>query len=838
MPTGRAALLLRRLSSGDSRLKNLNVNQNSPKEVYYISNPNCIHTYRDFTWRIRVSPFSTYLHKPPLSPQFPRGLSDNIIKMFHSSSIDKNSSCSGDTCTPKETTFTNRLAKEKSPYLLQHAHNPVDWYPWCQEAFDRAKKENKLIFLSIGYSTCHWCHVMERESFENIIIARIMNEKFINIKVDREERPDVDRLYMLFLMARTGSGGWPMTIFLTPDLIPINGGTYFPPEDLWGHPGLKTILQAMARKWKEESSALIGIGDKVMEHLKKAIKLDVVSSTSIPGESIWKKCVQKYILRFEPEFGGFSGPPKFPHVSAFNFLFHYYARDKYDATGKKCLQMCLHSLTKMADGGIHDHVGGGFARYSTDNVWHIPHFEKMLYDQSQLVIVYTDAYLATKDQYFADVVHDILNYVNRDLRHNCGGYFSAEDADSYPYIGAAHKLEGAFYVWEYDELKDLLGKKMIRYKSYLDIFCDYFNVEVSGNTSTETDVEVALHYKNVLIIYGTKEDIMEKYDLTYEEFTNVISECLELLYEKRQERPRPHLDTKMVCSWNGLMIAGLARAGQGLENKSYVEDAIKTANFVKEHLYDPNTLMLFRSCYKEEDGHVTRGDHPINGFLEDYAFLIKGLLDLYEASLDMQWLNWAQELQKKQDELFWDDVNGGYFTTSGIDKTMILRLKQDQDSAEPSGNSVSGHNLLRLAAYRDRSLAPEGGANEREKAKKLLLAFAEELSETPHLLPEMMSALMMYHDSPTQVLISGKGSDPRTLELIRVVRSRLLPGRVLALADPTNASDSPLIVSRVRSCGDVPSASVCRRFTCSLPVTDARQLENLLDDLPPGQTDK
>ncbi|XP_049868902.1 spermatogenesis-associated protein 20 isoform X2 [Pectinophora gossypiella] len=815
MPTGRAVLLLRRLSTGDSRLKNINLNPNCTKEQV-LPNPVCCH--RDLGQSKRL----TTLTPNNLSkPQLTRSLSDNIIKMATPSNEKP----------PDRPKHTNQLISEKSPYLLQHAHNPVQWYPWCQEAIDKAKQENKLIFLSVGYSTCHWCHVMEKECFENEDVAKIMNEHYINIKVDREERPDIDRVYMLFIMATSGGGGWPMSVFITPDLRPVTGGTYFPPEDRWGRPGFKTILLSLAKKWKENHAQFVEASVNILEALQKITLVDPETSASVPGQATWEKCVRRYMSIYEPEFGGFGTAPKFPQASIFNFLFHYYARDKSHPEGKKCLEMCLHTLTKIAMGGIHDHVSSGFARYSVDNEWHVPHFEKMLYDQAQLTVAYTDAFLASKDEFYADVVRDIIKYVNRDLRHESGGYYSAEDADSYPTFGAPHKKEGAFCVWEYNEIKSLIGDKKIKSTPYLDIFCEYFHVEEDGNISPESDPHEELTNKNVLIIYDSKEDVAKKFDLTLEEFDKVISECTEILYQARQKRPRPHLDSKMICSWNGLMIAGLARAGQGLGDKDYVEDAIKTANFVKEHLYDASAKTLLHSCYRGDDGAIAQTEQPIKGFLDDYAYMIKGLLDLYEASLDAGWLKWARDLQLKQDELFWDPVNGGYYTCSAEDTTVVLRLKEDQDGAEPSGNSVACHNLQRLAAYADKSAAPEGGEREREQAKRLLQAFSKRLNDSPTTLPEMISALMFYNDSPTQVLIAGGQSDPRTMELIRVVRSRLLPGRVLAVADPS--AESSAVLSRIRA-GDVPTAYVCRRYACSLPVTDVKQLESLLDESLPA----
>lgn len=531
------------------------------------------------------------------TPQLTRSLSDNIIKM---------TTPNADAVTPAKSKYTNQLVNEKSPYLLQHAHNPVDWYPWGQEAIDLAKKENKLIFLSVGYSTCHWCHVMEKESFENEDVAKVMNEHYINIKVDREERPDIDRVYMLFVMATTGGGGWPMSVFLTPDLRPVTGGTYFPPEDRWGRPGFKTILLSIAKKWKENREQFTEAGGNILQALEKITLADKQSSSTIPGEAAWNKCVLHYIDSFEPEFGGFGTAPKFPQAAIFNFLFHFYARDKSNPQAKKCLEMCLYTLTKIAKGGIHDHISSGFARYSVDNHWHVPHFEKMLYDQAQLTTAFTDAYLATKDEFFSDVVKDIIKYVNRDLRHELGGYYSAEDADSCPTYVADHKKEGAFCVWEYNELKSLLEGKEINGIKYLDIFCNYFGVEEDGNISPTSDPHGELTNKNVLIIYDTKEECAEKFGLTMEQFNKVLSECVDILYEARQKRPRPHLDTKIICSWNGLMIAGLAEAGQALGDKNYVDDAIKAANFIKEYLYDSSSKTLIHSCYRADNGSIVQ----------------------------------------------------------------------------------------------------------------------------------------------------------------------------------------------------------------------------------------
>ncbi|XP_077299776.1 spermatogenesis-associated protein 20 isoform X2 [Arctopsyche grandis] len=721
--------------------------------------------------------------------------------------------------------FTNRLVDELSPYLLQHAHNPVDWYPWGEDAFKKAKQENKLIFLSVGYSTCHWCHVMEHESFENETIAKIMNNYYVNIKVDREERPDIDRVYMTFIHATSDRGGWPMSVFLTPELQPVTGGTYYPPEDKWGRPGFKTILLNLAHQWNEQKDEFMSTGAHIIDVLKKVSEIkkstDVVE---LPGEECWKKCVSWYTREFDDNFGGFGSAPKFPQASIFNFLFHAYSRDKDSSSGKKCLNMCLHTLKKIAQGGIHDHVSNGFARYSVDGKWHVPHFEKMLYDQAQLVIAYTDAYLATKDEFYSDVIKDILTYVDRDLSHESGGFYSAEDADSFPTKGAPNKLEGAFCVWEYDEIESLLGDKFTPDKlSYMDIFCHHFNVKQDGNVEPGHGSE--LDNKNILIIYGSAEETAEKFKITTEKLSEILEECRQVLYDRRSKRPRPHLDSKMLCSWNGLMIAGFSRAGQTLGDKKYIDRAIKAATFVKKYLYNENEKILYRSCYRDSHGDIAQISTPIKGFLDDYAFLIKGLLDLYEASLNRDWLEWACQLQEKQDELFWDEKGHGYFTSQSRDVSVVLRLKEDQDGAEPSGNSVAVHNLVRLGAH-----DIGGGTPRRERAEKVLTAFASRLEVAPSSLPEMLSALMFHKDSPTQVFIAGGRDDPRTQALLRVVRTRLLPGRIVAVADPGACGNT--VFSRIRPLGDAPAAYVCRHYACSLPVTEASKLEEILDEKP------
>nr|XP_033337553.1 spermatogenesis-associated protein 20 isoform X3 [Megalopta genalis] len=731
--------------------------------------------------------------------------------------------------TDKLESTKNRLALEKSPYLLQHATNPVDWYPWCDEALKKAKEEDKLIFLSVGYSTCHWCHVMEKESFVNKETAEIMNKNFVNIKVDREERPDIDRIYMTFIQAVTGHGGWPMSVFLTPDLKPIIGGTYFPPEDRYGLTGFKTILLNIAWKWQQDRTKMIESSSVNLQTLQNISEIAQTSMIlSPPPMECSMICVQQLISEFEPEFGGFSLKPKFPQPVNFNFLFSMYMRQPTDELAQKCLNMCVYSLTKMSYGGIHDHVGQGFSRYSVDGEWHVPHFEKMLYDQGQLMQSYADAYLATKNVLFAEVIDDIATYVLRDLRHKEGGFYSAEDADSYPTHDASAKKEGAFYVWTAEEIRSALNKETSNEKNSLyDIFCHHFNVEESGNVKKYQDPHGELKGKNVLIAYNDIEETAKHFNLTVGEVKKYLKKACFILYEVRSARPRPHLDDKIITAWNGLMISGLARGGTAVGNKQYIECAVEAAKFVERYLFDKSKDVLLRSCYHGDSDAIVQTSEPIAGFLDDYAFTVKGLIDLYEASLDEKWLEFAERLQDIQDELFWDETNGGYFSTTSSDPAVILRLKEDHDGAEPSGNSIAAGNLLRLANYLDRREL-------KYKAVRLFGALRRILMQRPIAVPQLVSALVRYHDDATQIFIAGKRGAKDTEDLLRVVYDRLIPGRVLILADP-DKTDGLLSrknehMSKMKTSNDQATAYVCRRRACTLPVTRPDQLAALLDE--------
>ncbi|XP_016842414.1 spermatogenesis-associated protein 20 isoform X1 [Nasonia vitripennis] len=745
----------------------------------------------------------------------------------HSIVSKKMSSTSSDMGN-KQNKHLNKLALEKSPYLLQHATNPVDWYPWGEEALEKARREDKLIFLSVGYSTCHWCHVMEKESFENPEVAKIMNRYFVNIKVDREERPDIDRVYMTFIQSISGHGGWPMSVFLTPDLTPITGGTYFPPVDKYGQPGFSRILESIATKWIESKQDLLKSGSKILQVLKKSVESKDPEEASVPSVDCANTCVKQLINGFEPSFGGFSRAPKFPQPVNFNLLFLMYARDPTGETGKQCLNMCVHTLTKMANGGIHDHVGQGFSRYSVDGKWHVPHFEKMLYDQGQLLRSYSEAYLASKDPLFAEIVNDIVTYVARDLRHPEGGFYSAEDADSFPSFEDTEKKEGAFYVWRYEDVESLLDK-VISEKEGLtlsDLFCYHFNVKPEGNVQRQQDPHGELMNQNVLIAFGSIAETAEHFKLSIDSVKAHLEKSISILFEERNKRPRPHLDDKIVTAWNGLVISGLSHAASALDNPKYTKFAEDAARFIERYLYNKDDKVLLRSCYRGDSDQILQTSVPIKGFQVDYAFAIRGLLDLYEVSFNAHWLEFAEELQDIQDSLFWDDKSGGYFSTTTDDRSVILRLKDDQDGAEPSGNSVACGNLVRLASYLDRT-------DLSSKAEKLLSSMQEILIQFPVACPELVTALVTLIDSTTQVYIIGKKDTDDTKQLLKVLQSKLVPGKIVMLADGVN-QDNVLykkneVIGKMKQQNGRATAYVCHHHICSLPVTDPKDLESLLD---------
>ena len=719
----------------------------------------------------------------------------------------------------------NRLLKEKSPYLLQHAYNPVDWYPWGEEAFEKSKKEQKPIFLSVGYSTCHWCHVMERESFENVEIAEILNKHFVPIKVDREERPDVDRVYMNFVQATTGHGGWPMSVWLMPDLQPFVGGTYFPPDDSTGRHGFKTILSFLVKQWKDNQTRLGMKGSLVMTAIKQ--QLDVIMSAQQKAPET--KCIQSLFSQlsrsFNEEHGGFGGAPRFPQPSNFSFLMTYYSSCPETDDGKKALKMTLRILDAMNNGGIHDHVGQGFHRYSTDSEWHVPHFEKMLYDQSQLADTYLNAYQITQDEKYGRTAKDILLYVMRDLSDKNGGFYAAEDADSLPTSESDSKKEGAFCVWEESEIKTLLSETVnSEVKATLaDLFIKHYGVKEEGNVKSSQDPHGELTKKNVLIVRGSDEETAKHFELDVETTKEALSKACEILFEERLKRPKPHLDTKMVTSWNGLMIGAFAKAACVLKDDVYWKRAVKAAAFVKKYLWNEQTGKLTRSCYKGDDGEIVQLDNPVEGFSDDYTFLIHGLLELYQASFDEEWLKWASQLQERQNELLWDDKAGGYFE-GGEQSKLLLRLKQDQDGAEPSGNSIAATNLMRLSSFLDKK-------EYRAKAAKIYALFEPRLSKMPHALPQLMASFILYNGTQKQIIIAGDRDAEDTKKMLETIHSCFCPNKILILCNEKENSflSSKLsVLKTLKKFDDKATAYVCENFACQLPVTSSEELAKRL----------
>ncbi|KAK9965666.1 hypothetical protein ABG768_004743 [Culter alburnus] len=727
--------------------------------------------------------------------------------------------------TPKH---TNRLSKEKSSYLLQHAHNPVDWYPWGQEAFDKAKSEDKPIFLSVGYSTCHWCHVMERESFEDEEIGKVLSENFVCIKVDREERPDVDKVYMTFVQATSGGGGWPMSVWLTPDLRPFIGGTYFPPRDTGRRPGLKTVLSRIIEQWQSNRETLESSGERVLEALRKGTEISASPGETLPfGPDVANRCYQQLLHSYEEEYGGFREAPKFPSPVNLMFLMSFWAVNRASSEGAEALQMALHTLRMMALGGIHDHVAQGFHRYSTDSSWHVPHFEKMLYDQGQLAVAYITAYQVSGERLFADVARDVLLYVSRDLSDKSGGFYSAEDADSFPTAESTEKREGAFCVWTAGEIRELLPdivEGATGGATQADIFMHHYGVKEQGNVDLAQDPHGELQGQNVLIVRYSVELTAAHFGISVDRLSELLSDARAKLAEVRRARPPPHLDTKMLASWNGLMLSGFARVGAVLGDKALLERAERAAYFLQKYLWDEEGQRILHSCYRGNNMEVEQVASPISGFLDDYTFVVCGLLDLFEATQRVRWLQWAEELQLRQDQLFWDSQGSGYFCSDPSDPTLLLALKQDQDGAEPSANSVSAMNLLRLSHL-------TGRQDWIQRSQELLIAFSDRLTKVPIALPDMVRSVMAQHYTLKQIVICGQPDAEDTASLISCVNSIFLPHKVLMLADGNTEGflyqKLPILSTLVPQDGKA-TVYVCENFACALPVTCPQELRRLL----------
>jgi uncharacterized protein YyaL (SSP411 family) len=682
-----------------------------------------------------------------------------------------------------EQKYTNRLIHETSPYLLQHAYNPVDWYPWGEEALARSKKEDKPILLSVGYSSCHWCHVMEKESFENETIAETMNQRFINIKVDREERPDLDELYMNAVQVITGSGGWPMTVFLTPDLIPFHAGTYFPPEDRGGMPGFAKILAVVSDYYRSHRGEV----EKMETQLKNALLeiAEIEPTQDKVSDRVLSNAFNTFESQFDPIYGGFGKAPKFPASMALSFLLRY-----WKSTGsKKALEMAEKTLQKMAGGGIYDHLGGGFHRYSVDERWLIPHFEKMLYDNALLSRTYFEAYQATQKERYRRVGEEILDYVLREMKGPEGGFYSTQDADS-------EGEEGKFYVWTRDEIKKVLGKE------WGTPFCAYYGVGTEGNFEGGTSVlNIASTFENVSQLYGTPVEELER----------LLNEGRKKLYAEREKRARPGRDEKILTSWNGLMISSFVDGYRVTGNPTYLKGAVEAAHFILQQM--------------RKDGHLLRvfnkGKARVKGYSEDYAFLIQPLIDLYEATFEMEWLKEADELNRRMVQQFWDDRKGGFFFTGKENESLIARSKNPYDNAIPSANSVAVSDLIRLSYL-------TGEESLKQKAEQILHLFYRFLEQHPSGFAQMLSGLSFYL-SPQEIGVVGSRNDPKTKSMLKEIYATYLPNRILSLRDPQEPIEGnwfPFL--REKGNQEAPTTFVCQGFTCLPPVRNEKELKKVL----------
>jgi len=690
----------------------------------------------------------------------------------------------------------NRLLSQKSPYLLQHAYNPVEWYPWGDEAFEKARLENKPVLVSIGYSTCHWCHVMEKETFEDPVIGELMNKTLVCIKVDREERPDVDKIYMTAATAMTGSGGWPLNVFLTPDRKPFYAGTYFPPTRRWGQPAWREVIEQIAETWNNpvERVQIDNAGQQMADALQNYVGGS--SSGALAPDAAWMDhAFHELDSAFDMTRGGFSPAPKFPMPTYHHFLLRYYARTRGDADrdqqGRRALQLVQTTLREMVRGGIYDQLGGGFSRYSTDVYWHVPHFEKMLYDNAQLLVNLLETIQAEKDAELERASRETLAYIHRDMTHPEGAYYSAEDADSLPAPDATEKREGAFYTWEHTELLERLDREAF------DLFTFQYGVQAKGNVRQDPHGE--FQNQNVLYLAHPLAETARHFQKTPEDAAQILFRAQRILMEARQKRPRPHLDDKIIAAWNGLMISAEAKAFQVLGDADALARGEKAAGFLQKYLWDKNRRLLSRS-WRE-------GQSSGPGIADDYAFVAQGLLDLYEAGGNKEWLRWAQELTDVLLNRFYDSHRGGfYMTAADQDKHLLLRVKEEQDNVEPAAGSVAALVLMRLSLLVDR---PDW----EDPARRTIASFGSIMRDTPRGAPYMLAALDFQLSEPLQFTFYGKGADPLLSNLFRALQSTFLPVKTI----------------RWHAEGDQTEVVSCRGRSCQLPIRTVPAFQAMLE---------
>ena len=677
----------------------------------------------------------------------------------------------------QEKQYVNRLAKESSPYLLQHKNNPVDWYPWGDEAFQKALELNRPIFLSIGYSTCHWCHVMEEESFEDEQVAQLLNDNFISIKVDREERPEIDHLYMTVCQVMTGKGGWPLTIIMTPDKYPFFAGTYFPKKGRMGRPGMIELLPAISDAWVNKKDELIQSANQIKKYLIDSNNKELGDQLN---QTILTNTNSQFINRYDKTHGGFGTKPKFPSPHNLIYLLRY-----HNMSGDKTsLLMVEKTLQEMRLGGIFDHVGFGFHRYSTDTEWILPHFEKMLYDQAMLTLAYTEAYQITNNQLYKDTAEEILYYVQRNMTDKRGGFYSAEDADS-------EGEEGLFYLWTIDEIKNILSNVES------ELLINTYGLNKQGNYDDEATGNRT--EKNILYLKEPINNI---------ELKNRLNQIIKKLYQARKKRIHPLKDDKILTDWNGLMIAAYAKAGDVFNSDDYIQQAEKSAQFILKNLTDNNGRLLKR---------YRNGNAGVDAHLDDYAFFIWGLLELYEATFNVTYLAEAIQLSNIMVDEFWDVTNGGFFLGGESSEKLIVRAKTGYDGAMPSGNSVAAMNCSKLNRI-------TGETKWAEISDKIFITFSNEIQKTPSGYASMVNAFLFNTDNPKEIVIVGSGKDSDTISAIEKIKSEYVPNKVIIFKDTDDELNklSPLAKWTVtqETIDEKTTYYICQDFACKIPTTD------------------
>lgn len=686
---------------------------------------------------------------------------------------------------------TNRLINEKSPYLLQHAHNPVDWYPWSDEAFEKARKEDKPVFLSIGYSTCHWCHVMEKESFEDDEVAKTLNEVFVCIKVDREERPDLDSTYMIVSQMMTGTGGWPLNIILTPEKKPIFALTYIPKESRRGQMGILELANGIKELWKEGREDVEAKADEIISNMKRVVRQQ---SGDVINEETIRRTYDSLRSNFDSENGGFGVSPKFPSPHNLLFLMRYYNR----FGDEKSLEMVEKTLMRMRLGGIYDQLGFGFHRYSTDSGWFLPHFEKMIYDQALLMMSYTDAFVLTGNDFYKHVSDEILEFLEREMVDEDGGFYSAIDADS-------ENEEGKYYTWKWDEIIRVLGN------DDGDLFCEIFNVDSSGNyveEATGRNTE-----KNILYLQNTMEQQARIRGVDDEDFIAKINRMRSKLLDRREKRVHPHKDDKILADTNGLMIAALSRSFQKFADEKYLDMACKAAGFILD-----NMIVDGRIMHRYRDGEAS-----VPGFIDDYAFLTWGFLELYEATYESSYLEWAIKFNDYAVMHFWDEASGGFYYTSNESQPVLIRTKEGHDGAIPSGNSVQMLNMFRIALIK-------GDEDLKRRAEKVASSVAEDLKRGPMYHTFLSTAIDFALGPYFDITVVGKKESPETVLLIDELRQRYIPNKVTVVYDGEDdrIREISLRAKEVKFEGSGASAYVCSDKMCFPPVRTPEEMMKLL----------